>query len=371
MKSWHAFALMALGVMYPAGVLALQVDGILDTIPCESCGVEVLHERTVGEPGGPAAVGPITAIAELEDGRILLAYSPVSGEMLAFSPDLQAMRQVGRAGEGPGEYSFIRWIRAHGDQVHVFDAGAMRRTVLDSAFQVVSTDRFVGYPIGDVRPLPDGGFVLNGLIRTPDRIGYLLHVYDDKGVLERSFESNPAGFQPNSPEEGLWREIYVQPPDALWVAHRTRYQVDVWTTDGHHVSSLRRPADWFPPHDGIYEPVSPENPPLPRIVDLKLDREGLLWVMVRRASGGWADSIVPAGQGANPEIGTHVIEDINTAYDTVIEVFDPDTRSLLASSHVNDALVRFVGEDLAVSYAEDAAATPQLKFWRLSLHLRR
>ena len=97
----------------------------IDTVP-------VLDIGSVDASGSVVFTNVIDA-ARLSSGVIVVADRG-SRSIRFFSPRGVRVREVGRKGEGPGEYGLLTWIkRCAPDTLYIWDARYSRMTVLDSA----------------------------------------------------------------------------------------------------------------------------------------------------------------------------------------------------------------------------------------------
>lgn len=300
-------------------------------------------------PGGPELRGGgldddwaagVTEVSVLPDGRVAMAEQ-FSDRFFVASPDGSGGRWVGRGGEGPGEYAFVRWVRARGDGLHVFDPMLMRRTVLDGAdFSVVRTNRLQRIQFfAAVVVLDDSSYVINGAIRTPERVGYALHLFNGEGDVVRSFDETPVGMPATAGIPDSWRFLSPARDGGLWSAGRSAYRIDLWdAASGKLRRSLVRNASWFPPHSGARE-YDPDRPALPVITEVMEDAAGRLWVLVSLASDRWATCFVRTPPGAHPELGEYMVRDDCEPFYRKIEVLDPRTGRLLATETVPRDLV--------------------------------
>ena len=306
-------------------------------------------------------------IQRLDSARVLFVPGRGADAFVVAAVDGSRWERVGRDGQGPGEYSHIRWVVPHEGSLHVFDAVARRRTVLDASFEILHTNPLYLDPAGGAAILEDSTYVVNGSIPTSNRVGYVLHHFGPGGEVIRSFDESPDGY--GTPGAGItrYRSVSAAGDGTLWAAHRTRYQIDLWNLErGGLTLSLIREADWFAPHSE-WGSLDPERPPKPHLLDLEVDSEGRLWVLVGVASARWAEGFVETPEGVHPELGDHVLDDWNVSYDTVVEVIDPSARCVLATATLDDRVPFFVGPGWAVSYREDERGSPTQQLWRLAL----
>lgn len=306
-------------------------------------------------------------VQRLEDTRIVFVSAQQADGFFLVSTDGTEWQKIGRAGDGPGEYRYIRWVVPQGDQLHVFDAAGMRRTVLDASFQVVHTNPIMILLKGSAVVLRDSTYVVNGSVPSSERVGYVLHHIDAAGDVITSFDEPPEGDRAPGSDNASYRVLVAAADGALYSARRSQYRIDSWdVSTGELVRSWVRDAEWFAPHNS---PVSrdPGRPAQPTIIDMDEDADGRLWLLISVASERWADGFVATGAGAHPELGGFVLDDWNVAYDTVVEVIDPATGCVLASQTVDELMPYFVGPGWALSSREDARGNPVRQLWRLRL----
>ena len=310
-------------------------------------------------------------INRMHDGRLIYVPSQGADHFTVVASDGVAHRTIGRFGEGPGEYGFIRWVRADNDGFHVFDVALMRHTILESTFDVRDTKRLnVGYLGWDVAVLNDNSYVINASVPTSDRIGYALHLIDSAGDVRQSFDELAGGFGLPGSESKLSRSLALDKstPGRVWSAHRTNYQLDLWDVGtGQRVQTLLRNANWFRAHETTGTP-NREQPHGPLLIDADQDVDGRLWVLIRRPSSRWRESFRKLPEGAHPELGGYMLEDLNAAYETIIEVIDPENACVIAHIVVDEALFA-LSKGWAVSYRQREDGTPTLQLWRLRLQV--
>ena len=195
-------------------------------------------------------VSAFVSMERLGDGGFLFWDGVTPSRILAVSPDRAVRRWIGREGEGPGEYRFVRWVRSRGGRVHVFDTFNNRRTVLDErSFEVLHTNPHelpiaAGY---DATVLDDTSYVINAAFHVPERVGYAFHRFGADGEAANSFDEEPVGL----PGEGEPLARWLAPSSQaghFWAGPLDEYRVDLWdAVEGRRSRSLVREADWFPP----------------------------------------------------------------------------------------------------------------------------
>lgn len=354
---WATLALLSVGL--------LGSGMPVEAPTCPDCEVQLdLHVR-LGESEGEGVIGGVMTVEVLSDGRYVLAYAESDAGFLVFSPEGSFIESVGRRGQGPGEFQFVRWLRTSRDHLHVIDPQLGRRTVLSADFRVLRTVALTLplEPLADVLMLNDSTMLLNAHVRSRRATGHLLHTMIGGGTLFSSFGEDPDGVWPGRPPEVYLRSLArATPGPEVWAAHRTRYRIERWRWDGTLLDEFVRDVRWFPEHEGREGAWDPRRPPLPQILDVREDEARRLWVLIRVPSDAWEDSLV-----RDPDRPLYRIADVNRAFDTIIEVIDPSSSRLLASSRVDPALFTFVGEDLIASGHNTRDGTRRLHLWRPSL----
>ena len=355
--------------------LAVQEAVVIGDDPEPPCVIELTPEGPELRSGGLEDDWPSSAsdLSLLPDGRITVV-EVFANRFFVASPDNSAGRWVGREGEGPGEYSDVRWVRPHGNRLHVFDRLLMRRTVLhDTDFSVVDTHPF--QPVSalrDVLMLTDSSYVINGGVQTPRSVGYALHLFN-RGEVVRSFDEAPfVRGQRSIPGPG--RYLALSRDGGVWSAVRTEYRVDLWdAAAGIRQLSVIRDAPWFPAHDGGMA-LDPNGPlPQPVVGGMMEDTAG-------PDLGGYHGSIRAAVEGMSrenttgfppPAWGEYTIP-MGCSYSVGrLEVLDPAAGRLLASQTLSTSrwirLTRARGDDVVLSVARDEFDFSIVQRWRVAL----
>lgn len=359
---WSArLGLVLVGLaLAPGLVRAVQVETILAVDMCAACGIRVVP--------GPVWRGEWVEgagdVDRTDDGRFTYVPSNFADHFMIVAEAEELPQRVGRSGEGPGEYGYIRFVRPHDGRFHVFDAMLRRRTVLDADLGVV---RITNMPVGQlwgVEVLRDSSYVVNARLDfSHEPVKNALHLFGQDGELIRSFDPRPVD---NSVVLG---RAFAEARDGqLWAAHRKEYRIDLWSLEtGELVKALVRKADWFPvDFEGAGRGPRRDAPPSPSVLDIEQDADGRLWVMIRVATDRWTDAFEKTPEDAHPEYGEYRLADVHVGYDTVVEVIDPTVGAVLATTTVDQALA-FLRRGIASSLHEPADGWPARRFWQLQL----
>ena len=324
----------------------------------------VLTSDGIDDPYWVSDVGDLDLMS---DGRLAIAEF-FSDRILVTSITDDEAQWVGRRGEGPGEYRYIRWVRASGNHLHVFDAINMRRTVLNADFEVEHTHplQFVDFGLG-LASLGDSAYVMNATIRSSDRVGYALHLFDGQGMVVNSFDEIPGGYGLAGAVPGPYRRLAVSQDGGVWSAPESEYRIDLWDPGtGDRRRSLVREADWFPAHDGTWS-LTPDQPRPPRIGGVREDDRGWLWVLIHVASEHWRECLEETPSGAPAQVGEYRWREHCRGHDSRLEVLDPDTGRIMAAQTFPQSIVFVLPRGNVVSLEYDALGFPVLQLYHATL----
>lgn len=361
-------------LLFPS-IASGQSERQLTFDPVHQCSVAFAKAGVLGGDG-ESVLGAIAESEGLPDGRVAVVFMEADSEFTVFSPS-GGFRNVGQPGAGPREYKWVRWIKSRGKEIHVIDPLQARITVLEhDSFGVLREGRYPAgrYALGGAAVVRDSLYVVNSLLFTSDRAGYVLHSFGLDGKLRHSFDDVTEAHAPGTSETemGVIRVLSSTETDGrLWAANRNRYQLELWdATTGRRLDRLVQEVDWFPSHGREY-PIDPDLPPPPTIVDLQPDTEGRLWVMMNVPSDGWAEHVVPRGRNAHPELDAYMLRNDGVdAFDTLVEVIDVASARIVASSRLRGtALLAFVGgNERAIAWDKiPGEEIPVVPLWELRL----
>lgn len=285
----------------PATVRAQQATVLTEDL-CTTCTLELTPDAVLGTDG-ESVIGIALDIERLSDGRFAMAFDyPVPHEFTVFSADGSGFRRVGRAGEGPGEYAHVWFVREHGDEVHVFDRRRRRMTVLDRDFEVVRTMSVGCSSTCDGRDMamfPDGSLAMN--IDVP-RGGYshyrtmeelraaeswtVVHILGEDGQIRFSMDETRRN------ERGTpFRHLEIAPDGSLLSARQLEYRIDRWDpATGELLETFVRGAGWWP-GDNPNRAPRPDMPPVTSVDDMQVDEAGRMWLYINRPAPDWRDHL--------------------------------------------------------------------------------
>jgi hypothetical protein len=324
---------------------------------CRTCRIVVKDSVVLGDEDGPGIVGNIFTIARLSTGQYALSYDANDAVILVFDSAGRFQREVGRRGSGPGEYQFIRFLRAEGPRLHVYDGRLRRETVLSDRFDVLRSAVFATNLSGDALPLDERRSVLNGTFATPDKAGLYLHVLEER-ALTRSFDDHNASAYRYDLSHIYRRALGQSASGGFWSAYRTEYRIDRWSGSGSREASFTRVADWFRPHLTSGR-ASGSTGPQPTIRAVREDEAGRLWVLIAVADARWERAVVSTPEG-------QTFSDPNDYYDSIVEVLDPQRREVLATLRLGPSLTEMPRAGEAAYYHEDSRGIPRIVVLKLA-----
>ncbi len=322
------------------------VHAIRDTVAsCADCSIELMPLVSLGSSADSVLLTRTPVLVRDSRGRTIAAvpdhgFQPV----VVYRPDGTVERTLGRQGGGPGEHTRVEAIAVtEGDSIVL--AHSYRR------FSVFAPDgRYIrGGPLPTpphtIMHLPDGGFIINGTLRSGPASALPLHALADDGTLLRSFGTeNIFGggtsqriLAPRLVGAGFWlsergqyrleqvdttgqttRVITVATP--WWFVFSTPAEVEAYFDTVRPPDDMPRSADRRPPRLARRPPFS--------VVSVVPDSAGLLWVAHHTHVGDW-DTLDAEYDRGTSEV--RLADDMKgRMFRTVLDVIDPEQRTLLA-----------------------------------------
>ena len=361
--------LCAATVGFVGGVTPLQSqasrDGLVTTLEPAQCDCRIELTRVISLSDslhpGLFAFSPLV----MRDSRgIWYATSNTDGlkQVGVFDQDGRLKKVLGGKGEGPGEFRFINHIVARSAHtLSVYDRTQPRRSVFDPDHEFVRTDPI---PAGlwQIVPLPSALAIVNSSIPTRERVGWPLHTIGPDGGVLHSFGADPPMSRPG-PSLLEHRGIAIDTEGVLWVAPRNAYELSTFSVAGARVEPTnrlyRRQVEWFQP----WTDVSPDGRPRPSLKQIAFgpDDPTLLWVLIDVADPEWAPLSRP--QRSTKELG-------DSLYDSILEVVDAKSGSVLASRRFGPTLSRLTFQGLIPALRIDDANHVWMDIFTPTLHRR-
>ena len=337
---------------------------IPNAVACATCSLKISAIVELGDREGPGIVGEQAYISQSDDGDYYVSSFVQEGRLLRFSADGVFQDAIGRSGEGPGEYTLPMLIAGSADDLTILDIRSFRLTTIRDG--EVATAR-LPFMAGDVALLANGQHIYSAVAFQPDRIGHPLHLYDvasgritrsfgDEGVrVDRSFQS----------ETALDRRVAAAPDGNVWAARVNRYRIDKWSPDGDRIARIERDPSWFDPWVDWPVEAPLEDKALPELVGIRDWGDDLLMVVVRVADADWRPMRAARIEQDHEVITGAQFEEL---YDTVIEILDTRSGTVVARTQVDASVWGLIGQDGFHSYAEHSElGEPKHIVWSVAL----
>jgi hypothetical protein len=344
-------------------LLTLTVAGASPGAPQS---VEITHVANVGDTtGGPAFLGSLLDLLLLDDGRILISDLRNPGVRL-FDPSGAFLRDVGRLGQGPGEYAAASLLLpGHEGGVELFTVG--RKITYSRELEELETTR-VTTPVISAHMTPVGDYLVRGRpLNSPESIGLPIHVFSRKGEeFVRSFGADPPIRNlRNMPE--FSRRFAASSDTTFWSADILRFRLQHWTIGGELLAEVERSPEWFPPQSEVG--IDPKDGPRPRIAALSYDPDSeVVWVATLVAREDW--QAAPTRAQVRGARGQPLIDDrpdIYAVYRTIIEAIDPRTGDVVAAGSIDERVKDISAGRYAYSESRTSYGEPIARVWRLEL----
>jgi hypothetical protein len=241
-------------------------------VACEGCVIHRTLVTTLGADNDSVLLGTSGTPLRTSDGRYL-AMPDDKSRLVVFDSTGKLTGTVGRPGQGPGEFSFVRGIAlGPGDSLYVFES--LR---IDVFTPRLAFARSIPVPkpaqnVSKLLPLRSG--ILVALAMQRDARDFI-HVIGPTGERRASFGGSILPV-----EECSWCGSRVITPapegDKFITLPPHDYTIEHWTAEG-AVRRVSVESSWFP-----RETVRPERPgtrPSPVLVGITSDSAGHVWVI--------------------------------------------------------------------------------------------
>jgi len=360
-----AFAslLAAIPLLWPSASSA-QARGVIDSRPaCPSCQITLERAATLS---GPEVLGEPKSMVRTQDGRFVVAFYPIAGEVFEFDATGKFTRVFARAGRGPGEVTRASAIyRTDSDTIQIFDSGRVLR--FNPAGEFVSA---VPFPASVERVIDTGSgrLVINGRHPVRDAVEQPLHVVDEAWRITSSFGAlEGVPFRPDLPYQAH-RLITSDGSGGFWAVRRTAYELQRWIPPGELVQTWVRNADWFAPYEER-RPISPDRDPENWVTAIQALDSACVLVLVQIPQRDWRNHLgpprtTPSGLVMYPDW------DVANVFDTRIELVDVVQGRVIATVTHPSTLYAFSDQQHVLSYRQDDSGTPYVDVWRLQVMVR-
>ena len=340
---------------------------------CGSCRITLTLETTLRDTA-PTDDRQPSVIKRDGSGRYFLIRPSGGKDVPAiFDSTGRFLARLGRPGAGPGEFRAARLVAFDAnDSSYLYDPANGRLSVFSPTLRFVRSVSMPQFTFGAAWA-GSGHLAVSAASMDPARRGKPLHLVDGAGKFIASFGEDPGKPLPPGSEEMIYRQIIPAKGGGIWAADVWgRYRIQRFDAAGKLELELIRRADWFPEGNLPRVTIRPDEPPFPNVAAIMEDANGLAWVFVSVADRRWPQALKSL-QGSEEQHRyeivktTHDVADIDLAYDTVVEVFDPVRKVLLASTRVDEFYRFSVGPNRVgrLRRAPDGSLIPEI--WRIRL----
>src|SRR5688500_1077519 len=241
---------------------------------CSTCRIRSIPIATIGAADGPGIVGDLAGQAIDASGKYWFTFTNpgLRTEVRVFHPSGKLLKIVGRAGRGPGEFTFARNLDARAGRVYAFDVVQRTISEYDTAFNLVGVRMFAG-TLGDAVVIAPGVFAVNAIWDTRERAGHAVHIYGRGPVI--SVDQDVDGYRFDLPFSGR-RALTATGRRTFWSARKDQYVITEFDSAGNTLRTLRREVPWLKPETGSML-LDLEQPPQNFISSIREDSRGRLW----------------------------------------------------------------------------------------------
>jgi hypothetical protein len=334
-----------------AQVAPAQTRTIRYEVKCATC--RIVREKVASLGHADDSVLIIRAHAA-GDSRGRFFVPGASNNFVVFDAAGRFVTAVGRAGRGPGEFpaDLAGVMVGLGDTLYAFD---LRRNVhiFTPALKFVRTLKLPTRYDRNGAILNDGRILLQGQVSTPEAIGFPYHLFAPDGRVAASFGPRQSMVRPGEiPTSGYPRPpILRRDQRGVWTTESPAYEYGItsWRFSGEREASIQvRDVKWMAAAKAA-QVMGAANP-------VHEDPEGRLWVQAR--------VVDPKYDPTKPLTAFPVL---SQRYDNIIDVFDTQTWTLLASARFDEHLHPLGNTGMMYSVREDSDGIMTLDVWRLRL----
>lgn len=348
-------------LFFAAGqLLAQEPVEIPDGPTCRECRIVLDRMTTLGTSDGKVALSRYSFVAQDHRGRFYTASPWDALPIAVYDPDGRFLRSIGRAGPGPGEFSYVSAVVVDkADSVHAF---GLRYDLFRPDGRLGRSKVVLeGARVWNAFLVGDSAILVQAMPQTPALAGIPLHLVDRNGGLRRSF-----GLMPDEPVRvnfwTRWRPTTVSPRGEVWLGMVNRYRLELWSLSGQRLRVLERKTSWFEPWQNHSGDVARDRPP-PRLLSLRADADGLLWVLIQIADANYKPLYPPDGR----EHPMYDVRDEARISDTVLEVIDPRTARVIATQRFDGALNWFFADGLVSEVNQNDTDDTEIRVYRVRL----
>jgi hypothetical protein len=225
----------------------------------------------------------------------------------------------------------------------------------------------LSYNVQNALVFHTGRLYLNSHIRTPDLIGIPIHALDHEGEIIRSFglRDSTASFTRNTAWPG-WRRMTLSMTHSILTSYLNRLLLEEWTVDGRFVRAFETVSHWFTPYDE-FRPIRPNTELQPSVAGIQATANSQVVRVTTIGAANWRNQLqevesLADGMRYQPTNGVALL------YDSVIELLDLDTGTVVAIERFDHYLSGWVSGATGLMFSPDrnASGEPVIRVFRLN-----
>lgn len=254
-------------------------------LPLPAQEIESHHVVTLAGPSNEGLPWDMYSVTRLADGRWIAG---TKSDLHVFSPGGTYLQDIGREGQGPGEWLRIDYLARTGDSLAVFDSGNGRVTIIGPDLGVARTFPLPAI-VSEVKRHGDG-FVLAGSMATGDAgadwLGRSLFLLDANGGVEAATQEHDV-----TPLKGMMegRSLLALDGRSIWTLRLYEPRLEQYsvTGDRQRTINLERP-DWWETSmlDDSFSKYTPEQTPPSVNVGVRVEGDRL-WTTTNTPTKRW------------------------------------------------------------------------------------
>lgn len=325
---------------------------------CPSCAIRF---DTVAVLGGHDSIS-VTQSAVLagatRDGYMVAPIGDYA-ELGQYSAHGRLVSIAGREGDGPGEFSNIRWLSldTDDDSVVILDR---RLTVLSPTLSFVVTRPLPSkVSASRVLSLPNGRLLVNNY--GPGNAALCL--FTRSLELDRCFGPRPERMDYR--RDDMQFNLAVSPRGGIiTVPLNAAYAIEYWTAEGQPERTYT--VTDSPLNDQTRDRRLPEvsprvQRPSPRILGVHQDTLGRIWIAGMIADDHWkADANASARGGGESAVAPLLVSDYGRYFDGIVEVLDLASERLIVRARVPEPISGITPDGYMWQYALTADGDLQM-----------
>lgn len=298
----------------------------IDTLACEQCEIVLDTVQEIAVPVDDVRNVRWPRLVRLHDGTFLLGGWGVNA-IQRFDPESLQLRVLPLRDVGsdihlsamPGGGAAV-WIGKHRKLVNVRTDGTIANELL------IYASVFGVHAVGQDTVLVQAQF------RTADMIGHPVHVASFEQGVVFSFGEDSIPTMPGRIENDL-RSLGYADSGRVWVARHNVYEAQRYTYDGLRDVGVSRSPPWFPAWEGEIEGEGELVPPRPFLLGVQELHGDILVAAVLIPDSRW-------------QPGERDSRRPDETFDTVLEVLNARSGSVLGSVRIDGAVLGFAASDM-------------------------